>query len=113
MLFVMYKSTHEEHSSQPLQTQKKQFNIAITFLSGYNGIFNVKDKNNKFYFTKSNSDEARFIQITTLQKAYKLESLNDENKRIIVDESHYTEVDYPFTINPNSSTRGSITKNSP
>ena len=41
LLIVMGKSTHEEHLSQPLQTNIKQFKIAITFLSGYNGIFNV------------------------------------------------------------------------
>ena len=41
MLIVMDKSTHEEHSSQPLQTNNKQFKIAVTFSSGYNGIFNV------------------------------------------------------------------------
>ena len=35
---------------QPLQTNNKQFKIAITFLTGYNGIFNVTHKNNKFYF---------------------------------------------------------------
>ena len=37
MLIVMDKSTHEEHLSQPLQTSIKQFRIAITFLTGYNG----------------------------------------------------------------------------
>ena len=56
MLIVMDKSTHEEHLSQPLQTNIKQFKIAVTFLTGYNGIFNVTDKNNKFYFTSSFSD---------------------------------------------------------
>ena len=48
MLIVLDKSTHEEHLSQPLQTNNKQFKIAITFLTGYNGIINVTDKNNKF-----------------------------------------------------------------
>ena len=57
MLNVMDKSTHEEYLSQPLQTNNKQFKIAVTFLSGYNGIFNVTEKNNKFYFRKSISDE--------------------------------------------------------
>ena len=61
-LIVMYKSTHEEHLSQPLQTNNKQFKIAITFLTGYNGIFNVTNANKKFYFTKSISDEAGFVQ---------------------------------------------------
>ena len=62
MLIVMDKSTHEEHLFQPLQTNNKQFKIAITFLTGYNGIFNVTNRNNKFYFKKSNIDED-FIQI--------------------------------------------------
>ena len=33
MLVVMDKATHEEHLSQPLQTNK-QFKIAIIFLTG-------------------------------------------------------------------------------
>ena len=60
----MDKSTHEEHLSQPLQTNNKQFKMAITFLSGCNGIFNVTDTNNKSYFTKSISDEDGSITIT-------------------------------------------------
>ena len=50
MLIVMNKSIHEEHLSQPLQTNNKQFKIAITFLTVYNGSFNVRDTNNKLYF---------------------------------------------------------------
>ena len=38
MLIVMGKSTHEEHLSQPLQTNDKQFEMAVTFLTAYNGI---------------------------------------------------------------------------
>ena len=41
MLVVMDKSTHGEYLSQPLQTINKQFIIAVTFLTDYNGIFNV------------------------------------------------------------------------
>ena len=52
MLIVMDKSTHEEHFSQPLQTKNDQFKIAVTFLSRYKGIFNVTNRNNKFYFKK-------------------------------------------------------------
>ena len=33
MLIVMDKSTHEEHLFQLLQTNNKQFKIAVTFLS--------------------------------------------------------------------------------
>ena len=108
MLIVMDKSTDEEQVSQPLQPTKKQHKIAITFLTGYNGIFNVTNSNNKFYFAKSISDEDAFIQITTPQGGYKMEILNKEIKRIVIDEGHFTEVDYPFTIKPNFSTLGSI-----
>ena len=108
MLIVMDKSTHEEHLSQPLQTNNKQFKIALTFLTGYNGIFNVTNSNKKFYFTKSISDEDGFIQITISPGAYELKNLNNEIKRIIIDEEHYTEAHYPFTIKPNFSTLGSI-----
>ena len=73
MLIVMDKSTHEEHLSQPLQTNNKQFKIAVTFLTGYNGIFNISDKNNKFYFAKSFMDEAGFIQIIIPPGAYEIE----------------------------------------
>ena len=108
MLIVMDKSTHEEHLSQPLQTNNKQFKIAVTFLTGYNGIFNCSNAKNKFYFTKSISDKDGFVQITIGPGVYELESLNNEIKRIIVDEEHYTEANYPFTIKPNFSTLGFI-----
>ena len=52
MLKVMDKSTHGEQLSQRLQINNKQFKIAVTFLTGYNGIFNVTNSNNKFYFKK-------------------------------------------------------------
>ena len=110
---VMDKSTHEEHLSQPLQTQNKQFKIAVTFLTGYNGIFNVTNSINKFYFKKTITDADGFIQITIPPGAYEIESLNDEIKRIINDERHYTEANYPFKIKPNFSTLGSIIEISP
>ena len=108
MLIVMDKSTHEEHSSQPLQTNNKQFKIAVNFLTGYNGIFKVTIKNNILYFIKSITDEDGYIQITIPPGAYEIESLNNEIKRIIIDEEHYTEANYPFTIKPSFSTLGSI-----
>ena len=91
MLIVMNKSTHEEHLYQPLQTNSKQFKIAITFLTGYNGIFNVTNSNNKFHFTKSVTDKDGCIIITIPPGAYEIESLNNEIKRIIFDEEQYTE----------------------
>ena len=108
MLIVMDKSTHEEHLSQPLQTNNKHFETAVTFLTGYNGIFNVKNSNIKFYFIKSITVEDGCIQITVSPGAYEIESLNIEIKRIIFDEGYYTEVDCPFTIKPNFSTFESI-----
>ena len=108
MLIIMDKPTHEEHLSQPLQTNNKQFKIAITFLSAYNGIFNITTSNNKFYFTKSISDYEHYIVISIPPEAYEIESLNDEIKRIIINDEHFTEDSYPFVIKPNFSTLGSI-----
>ena len=67
MLVVTDKSIHEEHLSQPLQTNNKQFKIAVTFLTGYNGIFNVTNSNKKFYFKKTKADGDDFIQISIFQ----------------------------------------------
>ena len=83
ILINMKKSTHEEHLSQPLQTNNKQFKIAVTFLTTYNSLYNVTEKNNKFYFTKSLDDE--FIQIIIPHGSYEIEALDDEIKRIIVE----------------------------
>ena len=43
----MDKSTQEELFSQPLQTKNKHFKAAVTFLTSYNGIFNITSSNNK------------------------------------------------------------------
>ena len=103
----MDKSTHEVHLSQPLQTNNKQFKIAVTFLTGHNGIFNVTKSNNKFYFTTSISDiEPSFIVIPP--GAYELECLDDEIKRICIIDGHFTESTYPFKIRPKFSILGSI-----
>ena len=107
MLIVMNQSNHEEHLFKPLQTNNKQFKIAITFLTGYNGIFNVTNSNNKFYFLKSITDDNHII-ITIPPGAYEIESLNNEIKRIIINQEHYTEIIYPFNIKPNFSTLGNI-----
>ena len=57
MLKVMYEPNREEHLSQPLQTNDKQFKVANAFLTGYNGILKVTISNNKFYFTKPITDK--------------------------------------------------------
>ena len=85
----MDKSTHEEHLSQPVQTNNNNFKIAVIFLTAYNGILNVTNSNNKSYFTKSNTDEIGFVQITIPPGAY------------------------PFKIEANSSTLGSTIEISP
>ena len=108
MSFLMDKSTDEENLSQPRQTNRNQFKIAVTLLTGYNGIFNVTDKNHKFHFMKSIPDKDGYIQITIPHGVYEIESLNNEPKRIIIDEEHHTKSDYPFTIKPKFPTLGSI-----
>ena len=107
MLILMDKSTHEEHLFQPLQKNNKQFKIAVTFLSAYNGIFNVTNRNKKFYFKKAIKDED-FFQIRISEGAYEIESLNDEIKRSTIEKGYYIETNYPFSITPNFSTLGSI-----
>ena len=78
MLIVMDKSTHEEHLSQPLHTNNKHFEVSVTFLTGYNGIFNVTISNIKFYSIKSITDKDGNIQITTPPGAHESGSLNNE-----------------------------------
>ena len=113
MLIVMDESTHEEHLTQPLQTNYKQFKIAVTFLNVYDGRFENISKNYKFHFKKTISDGEDLIQISILPKAYEIEGLNEENKRIIINEGLSTEANYPFKIKPNFSTLGNIIETSP
>ena len=108
MLIVMDKSTLEEHLSQALQTNTKQFKIAVTFLTGFNGLFNIKNSNIRFYFKKTISNEDDFNQITIPPGAYEIESLNIEVKRIIMDKGYHTKDENPFTIKPNFNTLGSM-----
>ena len=113
MLIVMDKGTHEEHLSQPLQTNNKQFKTAVTFLTVYNVIFNLTNSNSKFFFMKSTIDDDGFVQITRPPGAYKIEAIDKELKRIIVGQGHFTEDKYPFKIKPNFSMLGSIIEISP
>ena len=112
MLIVMDKSTHEEHHSQPLQTNNKQFKIAVTVLTGYNGIFNVTNTNGKLCFKKSFNESSDLSGFSISQGAYEIESLNNEIKRIVIEEGYFRESTYPFTIKPNFSTLRSIIENS-
>ena len=112
LLTAMDDSIHEEHLSQPLQTNNEQFKIAVPFLSCFNGNFNVTNKNNKFYFRNILIEED-FLQIRIPIGAYEIESLNGEIKWNIIDAEHFTESIYPFHIKPNFSTIGSIIERKP
>ena len=48
-LVVLDKTIHEKHLSQSLPTYNKQCKIAVTFLTGYNGVFDVTNKFKKFF----------------------------------------------------------------
>ena len=109
MLIGLDKSTHEMHLIQPLQTNHKQFKMGITFLTGYNGIFNVTSKNNKFCFAVSLNDDD-FSKITIPERAYEVESLDKEFERIVIEEDFFTETNYPFKQKSNFSTVGKIIK---
>ena len=100
MINVMDKSTHEENLSQLLQTNIKQIKNAVTFLSGYNGIFDVTRENNKFYFTRSFNDD-NFTKTVIPISAYENESINNESEGNIIEQGYFTEANYPFKIRPN------------
>ena len=70
MLIVMDKSTHEEHLSQPLQTNNKQFKSAVTFLAGYKGKLIITNKKYKFHFKKSFIEGGFPFLITVPSGAY-------------------------------------------
>ena len=105
MLIVVDKSTHEEHLFHFLQTNNKQFKLAVSLLSDYNDIFKVTNKNLKIYYTVSIKNDD-FNQITILPEAYEIGSLNNEIKRFFIEEGFFTEADYAFIIKPNFSTLG-------
>ena len=54
------------------------------------------------------TEDNHFVHIVIPPGAYEIESLNDEIKRIIIDENHFSEGNYPFKIKPNFTTLGSI-----
>ena len=97
------KSSYLKYYKQRMNILK----IAVTFLTVYNGSFNVTNKNKKFYFAVSSNDDA-FNQRTIPPAAFELGSPNKEIKRIIIEEGCFTEATYPFSIKPNFSTVGSI-----
>ena len=113
MLIVMDKPTHEEHLSQPLQTNIKQFKNSVTSLTGYIGIFHVTNSNIKFNFKRRITDGGDFIQFSITPGGYEIESLNKESRRNIIEEEHFTESDYPIQTKARFSTLGSFIEISP
>ena len=87
----------------------------MTFLTGYNSIFNIylSNSNINFHFKKTITDEDGFIQITLPHGPYELESIDKKLKRINFGEGHFTQANYPFKIKPNISTLGSDIEISP
>ena len=83
MLINKDKPTYEENLSQLLQTDKKQFKVAITFVTANNALF-IVTKNYKFHVATSITDEGGFIQITiplgTYEMTYEM-TRNIRNKR--------------------------------
>ena len=80
------ESTLKENLSQPLQTKVKQFQLVITFPTGYIDIFNVTNQK-KLNFFVSLFEGAEYDVITTAPRAYELETLENE-KRINIDEGN-------------------------
>ena len=79
--------------------------MAITFLTGYNGIFNITDENNKFFYV---TREKMIVDNAIPKVAYELEALDLEIKRLMVLNGDSDGESFPFTIKPNFTTQGSI-----
>ena len=72
MAIVIEKAIHEESLSQPLQTDIKLLKIAVTFLTGYNGIINISFE--KFQFITA-IDVNDFTETTNSPGSHELEIL--------------------------------------
>ena len=107
MLIVMNKSSHEKHLTQPLQTNNEQFEKKVTFLTGYNGIFNIINRKNNFYFTVSINDDDFNVNFVS-PGAYELDCLDKESIRITFKDGYFTDESYPFVNKTYCSTLGSI-----
>ena len=109
MLSIMNKSTREEFLQIPLQTNHRKFKVAVTLLTGYNGIFNIIDKNYKFfYLTHTNMPKEIIIPPDNVKKTDDITSFNTKIKELIVEVGDATGENYPFLIRPNFVNLGSI-----
>ena len=105
-LIVLVESTDEEILYQPLQTNNHWFEFPVSFLTGYNGVFNITNKMIEVSFTTSYIDDC-FILIIILSGVHELASLNDEIKRIFNEDGYFTEENDPIVVEPENSTLGS------
>ena len=48
VLFALEKSTYEKQIYQPLENNNKQVKISVTFLTSFDSISNVIDRNSSF-----------------------------------------------------------------
>ena len=85
MLIVLDRPAVEEKISQVVRANQNQFKFAVTFLTGYNGIFIGTAKSNKLIFI-SVFEGPEINVITIPPDAYEMESMDKENKRIKMDE---------------------------
>ena len=76
----------------------------MTFLTGYNGILNVINSNNNLFSAKTITDKDGSLHINLPPGAYEVENLNDQIKRIKIEDGYFTEAEYPFKIKPIHST---------
>ena len=75
-IFAMGKYTQEENLSQPLQTNREHFKIAVIFLTGFNGIFIVLTQNKKFFFLSAINDDD-FNEVHNLEGAQEVENKSE------------------------------------
>ena len=74
--------THEQHLSETLQTSNKQLNIAVTFRTGYTGIFNVTNENIEFISTSA-FEGAEYNVISKPSRAYEVEPSDKKIERML------------------------------
>ena len=110
LLIAMDTLSIEKHKFHTLQPNQKQIKTAVTFWTGFNGIFDLTSTNTKFFCAKSNTDKYGFIWINNPPCADEIESLNREFEKSIIEAGLFTEDKYPITIKPNFSTFGSFKK---
>ena len=114
ILIVMKESIHEENLSQPLITNNKDFMVGVTYLTGYNGIQNINENNNRFYYITPDNNLKEIIlppgnySVVLEKKADDIPSFQTKIKELIIENGDATEENYPFLIRPNYSNNHSI-----